>query len=173
MSHENVFMNTWVEPTAKRDSKLFCLPSHYLRQLAMHPKGRDTWMAMLVTSMAVIAERPVYEKLGGKEFGKGRVSNQEDLHPDYFDLENHRSHLFDPLKAWETPDPLAAGSGQGCKHLFGHIWYYMKSSFERPWPCDNFPTGLRHQLLPPIKKKTASDGRSSYVRTVIGENETS
>ena len=140
MPQENVFMNTWITPVAATDVKLYCIPSQRLKELSKNPRARDAWMALLIATMAVIAERPYYKNQDPFAF----VEDEENAM-----RTSNRNPLFDPLEASEEPDPLLAGSTHALGRPFAHIWYYCKLSLFIPWPMGSWPIGMRHKLPPP------------------------
>jgi hypothetical protein len=142
MPTENIFMNTYITPIAATKVKLYRIPLQKIRSMSQNPKTRDAWMALIISMMASIAERPYI--------------NDENNN---YDQSCVRSHLFDPFKENEEPNPLLAGSSSSSSssssllllfHPILHLLTYIKMSFTLPWPFDNYPTGLRHNLHPPI-----------------------
>lgn len=116
-------------------------------------------MAMLISSLAEIAERPF----------KRQSMLSKELMAD--DNSVHKNELFDPLDPKEEPKHLIAGSNYALKTPLRHFTYYIKRSFFLPWPLGEWPVGIRHHMLPPHDPKTPgllnrlsnweSDGRLS------------
>lgn len=140
MPQENVFMNTWITPTAATDVTMYCIPVKRLKELSKNHQMRDAWMALLIATMAVIAERPYYTNQNPFVF----VEDEADaIHT------TKRNPLFDPLVPSEEPNPLSAGSTHALGRAMAHIWEYCKLSVFIPWPLGSWPVGLRHRLPPP------------------------
>jgi hypothetical protein len=113
-------------------------------------------MALLIATMAVIAERPFYTDQDLTEFLRN-VSN--------VDLVSKRNRLFDPLEPSEEPDLLQAGSSKVLRRPLGHLWESCTLSFYVPWPMGRWPVGLRHKLSPPTdpNAKTAIEKRTDDI----------
>jgi hypothetical protein len=133
-------MDTWITPVAATDVKMYCIPAKRLKELSKNHQARDAWMAMLIATMAVIAERPYYNNLNPFAF----VENEENAV-----RISKRNPLFDPLEQSEEPNPLSAGSTHALGRSLAHIWEYCRLSVFLPWPLGSWPVGLRHKLPPP------------------------
>jgi hypothetical protein len=101
-------------------------------------------MALLIASLAEIAERP-YKRKNWMEVIHGSASESmaDDL------ANSNRNPLFLPLTPSEEPDPLLAGSTKALLRPLAHLWKYCKVSIYIPWPFHAWPIGLRHNLRPP------------------------
>jgi hypothetical protein len=147
MPQLNVFIHTWMTPIAATDVKMYCIPSKHLKEFSNNHQARDAWMALLIATLAIIAERPYHNDIDPFAF----VEDEENtVHI------SKRSSLFDPLAASEEPNPLLAGSTHVLERPFKHLWESCKLSVFVPWPMGSWPVGMRHVLPPPTDPKAAS-----------------
>lgn len=147
MPQENIFLNTWITPVAATDVKMYCIPSERLKGLSKDRQARDAWMALLIATLAVIAERPYYDSRNPLAF----VLDEENAI-----RFSKRNSLFDPLEPSEEPSPLLAGSTHVLGRPLAHLWECCKLSVFAPWPMGSWPVGIRHKLPPPTDPKAES-----------------
>ena len=156
MPTDNVFTRTWMSPVvAATHCKLYSFPSQRMKDMSKHSATRDAWMALLVSTLAMIAERPYFQQQQQQQQDQHQNSMNSD--PYCYDRSLHfetRNRLFDPLEPSEEPDHLSAGSSFVLENPFGHLWHSMKQSFYFPWPIGQWPIGLRHNMSPPTDPKT-------------------
>eukprot|EP00529_Nitzschia_sp_RCC80_P031522 CAMPEP_0113448334 /NCGR_PEP_ID=MMETSP0014_2-20120614/4713_1 /TAXON_ID=2857 /ORGANISM="Nitzschia sp." /LENGTH=364 /DNA_ID=CAMNT_0000339543 /DNA_START=84 /DNA_END=1174 /DNA_ORIENTATION=- /assembly_acc=CAM_ASM_000159 len=160
MPQQNLFMKSWIKPRAATDVKLYAIPTSHLKALSVDPNAKEAWMALLVATLAEIAERPYKRQslLSGDFKGGANDSNGGggvvDDDNDGDDIRLRVSNpLFDSLEPSEEPDRLVAGSNYAIRYPIQHLFYYMKASFFVPWPIGTWPIGLRHRMLPPHDPK--------------------
>lgn len=112
---------------------LFRFPKEQMPLIASKPSTRLMWKELLMENLLRIVQGYFDRRM------RTNPALVEYVHP-----------IFYPLKPWEEPDPLRAGSGDSLKNPFRHVWVNMKWSFAPPWPFQGPPEGLRHtQLLAP------------------------
>jgi hypothetical protein len=153
MSTEHTFANTWVTPMAATPVRMYRFSASFLQQLSQNPKAKETWLAVLTSSMAVVATTPYYDDTDVDAF----VCDKALSH-----LVEERSPLYGELALFEEPRSLSAGSTKALKHPILHLLDTYRLSFWMPWPLGIWPAGLRHRLPPPhdptvkatIKRKT-------------------
>lgn len=160
--HRSAMKNAIVEsPT----SRVFSIPLERLEDMAVHPHARDAWTAMLIASLAEIAERQYTNRRfrGSNDHPNGdgvvvaasrtahRLTLGKSFHGCSSSTTGEDAHhpLFGPLSPSEEPDPLLAGSGGGLSRPLGHAIRYLALSVYIPWPWGHWPVGLRHSLRPP------------------------
>jgi hypothetical protein len=159
--HRSAMRNAIVEsPT----SRAFSIPLEQLEAMAVHPHARDAWTAMLIATLAEIAERQYtnrrFRRSNDHQNGDGvvvaasrtahRLSSGEGFRGRSSSTGEDANHpLFGPLSPSEEPDSLLAGSGGGLSRPLGHAIRYLALSVYMPWPWGRWPVGLRHSLRPP------------------------
>jgi hypothetical protein len=155
--HKTVVFNPSAESTLCR---AFSISRTQLEAMAVHPHARDAWTALLIATLAEIAEQK-YTKEGvvvdleananqGSARG-GSVVLDSSRHSDSIATSSLYHPLFGPLDPSEEPDPLLAGGGGGFSKPLQHIGRYLKLTAFLPWPCGTFPSGLRHSLRQPTE----------------------
>lgn len=161
MPRDNVFTRSIFEPVAVTRATLYGIPRTTLKDLSNDHQTKDAWMALLIASLAEIAERP------GKKERRSDVSNGDgDAEAVAGDdtTAGRRNPLFLPLHPSEEPDPLMAGSTRALSRPLAHLWKYMKFSFYVPWPIGTWPIGLRQSLYPPKDPKAEKTLQQLSVR---------
>ena len=133
-----------------QQARAFCIPLIKLEEMATHPNARDAWTAMLIATLAEIAERQ-YTSAYSSEVDESRSAKRLSSTQTLQDSNSQHHPLFAPLSATEEPDPLLSGSGQGLSKPLQHAWRYVVLSVYMPWPWGKWPVGLRHNLKPPIE----------------------
>jgi len=145
MNRDSYYGRQFMEPVAaSKTVKAFVMPVETLHSMTFNPKANDAWKAMLIATLAQIAEAP-YKDFSEHPTESVIASNDAEMSTTV-------NKLFDPLDASEEPDPDLAGSGKALYRPFRHIWKYCKLTvwipFISPWPV-----GLRHTLPPPTDPK--------------------
>lgn len=162
MPTDNFFGKQNMKPFAACDSRAFAIPLETLHGLGSHPDAKETWIALLIATLATIAEKPFMES-------KLNTGSEAQIEESRRIMMTNENSLFDPLQPAEEPEPNAAGSGQGLKHPIAHLWYYMKLTFIIPWPLGHWPVGLRHSLPPPqMDKEMITRRLSAWASTKLG-----
>lgn len=138
LTQATIFSRRSINPVAATKTvRVFALPVKHLNEMYRDPRTRAAWMGLLIVSLSAMVER--------KESSTGTALRYE----------QQRHPLFGPLDPSEEPPVLQAGSAHALHRPLRHFWEYCKQSFIFPWPLGGYPTGLRHDLLPPMDKDVA------------------
>jgi hypothetical protein len=159
--HKTVIYN----PSAESETcRAFSIPRKQLEAMATNHNARDAWSALLIATLAEVAEHQYADEeaiLGdSSEFSsRGGFTTSVESSRSLSTMESGSSSfakyhpLFGPLNRSEEPDPLAAGGGGGLSHPFQHLAMYLKLSVHMPWPWGDTAVGIRHHLPPPKEPK--------------------
>lgn len=154
-SLETFFQRNDIECSALTHCRLFCFERSAMRSIAHHFLAKGMWQSLLINDLSVVAES-YSDYVQAAERGEAAVLTEKDT-----------DEVFAPLKPWELPDPVRAGSGSALKRPLLHLFTSMKQSFSLPWPLGRAPAGLRQTLLPapPSRSAEASEDDKRIFRS--------
>jgi len=103
MPRESFFNRSAMKTTAaSKTVRAFAIPVDGLKDISVNPDARDAWTAILIVSLAEIAERPYVDAAAGNVSNKDNSNSKDNDNL----LANIINPLFNPLHPSEEPVPL-------------------------------------------------------------------
>ncbi|KAG7374862.1 hypothetical protein IV203_013957 [Nitzschia inconspicua] len=141
-SESEAFANQTVHATAVTDMTLYRIRDVDLRTMARTPQTKNAYQGLLIFALTGVAEREIMVRHFSDCGDYSEYNTHRELGPDGRDLS------FQPLEAWEEPNPLISGSGKALTMPVRHFLRALQTSFRPPWPIIRWIPGLRHAALP-------------------------